>query len=149
MLTDIVDKVVWVTGASSGIGAAAAIALSQAGAKVILSGRREEKLHAIAADLEHETFVAPLDVSIAEDVTQVVGKIMARYGYFFSLESQQTSKICDATKPGGATINLTTLHSGLSSTCFLGNQCAFCIFQRLAEYPYVVPDQSSRLPVLV
>ncbi|MBT3643921.1 MAG: SDR family NAD(P)-dependent oxidoreductase, partial [Gammaproteobacteria bacterium] len=40
MLTDIVDKVVWVTGASSGIGAAAAIALSQAGAKVILSGRR-------------------------------------------------------------------------------------------------------------
>ena len=47
MLTDIVDKVVWVTGASSGIGAAAAIALSQAGAKVILSGRREEKLHAI------------------------------------------------------------------------------------------------------
>ena len=80
MLTDIVDKVVWVTGASSGIGAAAAIALSQAGAKVILSGRREEKLHAIAADLEHETFVAPLDVSIAEDVTQVVGKIMAQYG---------------------------------------------------------------------
>ena len=74
MLTDIVDKVVWVTGASSGIGAAAAIALSQAGAKVILSGRREAKLRAISENLKHETLVAPLDVSIAEDVTQVVAQ---------------------------------------------------------------------------
>ena len=109
MLTDIVDKVVWVTGASSGIGAAAAIALSQAGAKVILSGRRAEKLRAIAADLDHETLVAPLDVSIAEDVTQVVDQIMAQYGRI------------DILRPGikSSTSTLMVLFTAATASCRL------------------------------
>lgn len=42
-------KIAWVTGAGSGIGAAAALALAEAGATVVLSGRRREPLQKIAA----------------------------------------------------------------------------------------------------
>ena len=42
------DKVAWVTGAGSGIGQAAAIALARAGARLVLSGRREAPLEATA-----------------------------------------------------------------------------------------------------
>ncbi|MEY3476580.1 MAG: hypothetical protein RLY65_980, partial [Pseudomonadota bacterium] len=41
-------KVVWVTGAGSGIGEACALAFGEAGAKVILTGRREQALDAVA-----------------------------------------------------------------------------------------------------
>ena len=43
---------IWVTGASSGIGRRQAIALAQAGAKVILLGRRETQLKDAAAEIE-------------------------------------------------------------------------------------------------
>jgi NADP-dependent 3-hydroxy acid dehydrogenase YdfG len=46
------DKIAWVTGAGSGIGRAAAIALARAGAKLVLSGRREPPLRETAASIE-------------------------------------------------------------------------------------------------
>lgn len=50
-MTDIADKTVWITGASSGIGAALAKTASEAGARVILSGRRLEALDEVARSL--------------------------------------------------------------------------------------------------
>ena len=47
---DYKGKVAWITGASSGIGAALARDLSQRGAHVILSGRDETRLAQVAAD---------------------------------------------------------------------------------------------------
>ena len=46
------DKIAWVTGAGSGIGRAAAIALAREGAKLVLSGRREPPLKETAATIE-------------------------------------------------------------------------------------------------
>jgi len=43
-------KVVWVTGASSGIGRALALAFARGGAKLVLSARREPELRAVAAE---------------------------------------------------------------------------------------------------
>ena len=54
------DKVVWITGASSGYGEAMAKAFSQAGAKLILSSRRQEKLAALAFELG-QAVALPLD----------------------------------------------------------------------------------------
>ena len=50
-MRDLNGKVAWITGAGTGIGAAGAEKLAQAGCKVILSGRRAEPLEACAADI--------------------------------------------------------------------------------------------------
>lgn len=47
-MQNIQDKVVIITGASSGIGEATAYKLAAAGAKIVLGARREDKLKAIA-----------------------------------------------------------------------------------------------------
>ena len=52
----------WVTGASSGIGAALARELGRRGARVILSGRDEARLADVADDIATETLALPFDV---------------------------------------------------------------------------------------
>ena len=47
-MTDLTGKVAWVTGAGSGIGEAAALALAKEGMAVALSGRRREPLQSVA-----------------------------------------------------------------------------------------------------
>lgn len=66
-------KVVWITGASSGIGEALATSLSSLGAKLILSSRKKDQLEAVAQKCSGETFVLPLDLansSLFESLTQ-------------------------------------------------------------------------------
>ena len=53
-MRDIKDAVVWVTGAGSGVGEAAAKLLASKGAAVVLTGRRREPLQAVA------TAIAPI-----------------------------------------------------------------------------------------
>ena len=48
MLRDLSNKVAWITGAGTGIGEGAAVALSEAGMRVVLSGRRIDKLEEVA-----------------------------------------------------------------------------------------------------
>lgn len=57
------DKVVWITGASSGIGEALAKSFAAAGAHIILSGRRVEALEAVAAEIKTDTLIIPFDVT--------------------------------------------------------------------------------------
>ncbi len=60
------DQVVWITGASSGIGEALAYAFSREGAKLILSGRREAELERVKQDCDgskDRIFVLPLDLT--------------------------------------------------------------------------------------
>jgi NAD(P)-dependent dehydrogenase (short-subunit alcohol dehydrogenase family) len=52
-----------VTGASRGIGAATALALDRAGARVALSARMPDQLAAVAAGLEHDPVVLPADLA--------------------------------------------------------------------------------------
>jgi len=51
-MASLTGKVAWVTGAGSGIGQAAAIALAQEGATVVLTGRRKEPLEETAAAIK-------------------------------------------------------------------------------------------------
>ena len=52
----------WITGASSGIGAALAREWAGRGARIILSGRDEARLASVAESLDTETLVLPFDV---------------------------------------------------------------------------------------
>ena len=55
-------RVAAVTGASSGIGAATAMALSSAGATVALGARRRDRIEQVAAQLEGPSSVHEVDV---------------------------------------------------------------------------------------
>ena len=57
------DKVVWITGASSGIGEALAKAFAEQGAHIILSGRRIEALEAVAAGIATDTMLLPFETT--------------------------------------------------------------------------------------
>jgi dehydrogenase/reductase SDR family member 7B len=60
---DFAGKTVWITGASSGIGAALAEGFSAAGSAVILSGRRESALHDVAGTLAGQRLILPFEAT--------------------------------------------------------------------------------------
>lgn len=76
----VADKVVLVTGASSGIGKATAATFLKKGAKVILTGRREDRLQEVAASAGGEALCVPCDVSDAAQVDDLFGAIKDRFG---------------------------------------------------------------------
>lgn len=73
-------KVALITGAGTGIGAAAARRLVAEGAGVVLSGRRSEPLQSVAAELGDGALVAPGDAANTEDVRRIVADGVARFG---------------------------------------------------------------------
>lgn len=79
----IAGKIAWVTGAGTGIGRAGAVALAEAGAIVVLSGRRVPELEAVAARIREAggaADVAPLDIADRPAVDAVVDGIVKRHG---------------------------------------------------------------------
>ncbi len=82
-MTSLTGKVAWITGAGTGIGAASAMSLADAGVHVVLSGRRKEPLDQLVelilrAGGAAET--APLDVSDAAATQTIADDIAARLG---------------------------------------------------------------------
>ena len=78
---DFSERVVWVTGASSGIGEALAVAFSRAGAQLILSGRRVNELERVAAACSGPTpFVLPLDLSRPQEFAPAVLQVQRHFG---------------------------------------------------------------------
>ena len=69
---DLTGKSALVTGASGGIGQGIAQALAAAGAKVALSGTREEKLASVAATIAGETVIVPANLSDAGAVDGLI-----------------------------------------------------------------------------
>ncbi|MBX4954586.1 SDR family oxidoreductase [Rhizobium lentis] len=82
-MTLLKDKIAIITGASSGIGRAAAKVFAREGAKLVINGRREDALNAVVAEIEMDGGEA---VAIAGDVrdealqVRLVDMAISRYG---------------------------------------------------------------------
>jgi NAD(P)-dependent dehydrogenase (short-subunit alcohol dehydrogenase family) len=77
------DKVALVTGASSGLGAHFAAVLARAGARVILSARREPELDEVADTLRRsgaEVCIARMDVRHVDEVTGTLERVSRQFG---------------------------------------------------------------------
>ena len=77
------QKVILITGASSGIGAGIARELAKTDAILLLGARRESRLAALAEELQFngaEVAIKALDVTRREEVTQFVEYALARWG---------------------------------------------------------------------
>ncbi|HYI93987.1 MAG TPA: 3-oxoacyl-[acyl-carrier-protein] reductase [Bryobacteraceae bacterium] len=77
------NRVAFITGASRGIGRACAVALSQAGARVVLAARNREKLEEVAGEIRtagREAFVVEIDLSSQESIKQAFAKAHADFG---------------------------------------------------------------------
>lgn len=75
------DKVVIVTGAGSGIGAATALRFAKEGARIVLVGRNAEKLETVAKGIRPgQSLVVSADVSKWEDVQQLVKRAVEHFG---------------------------------------------------------------------
>ena len=74
------DKIIWIAGASSGIGRALAVSLAKQGATLVLSARNEEDLRALNHELGDQHMVAPLDVTDVSGLESIASKIIDSYG---------------------------------------------------------------------
>src|SRR5215510_11792702 len=74
------DRVVVVTGASSGIGRATALAFGAAGARVAPMARRRAELEALAGEVNAEVAVLPTDVTDRRAVRAAFDTVAARFG---------------------------------------------------------------------
>jgi 3-hydroxy acid dehydrogenase / malonic semialdehyde reductase len=82
-MTVLHDSIVFITGASSGIGQSCARAFAEAGAKLILAARRKNRLKQLAAELKKqfhtETFIGELDVRDPRAVARFYKKLPGQW----------------------------------------------------------------------
>jgi NADP-dependent 3-hydroxy acid dehydrogenase YdfG len=80
-MENIKDKVIVITGASSGIGAATARKLAALGAKVVLAARREDRLKAMVAEMGGNAIYVATDVSKRTDLDNLIQQAISKFGH--------------------------------------------------------------------
>lgn len=118
-------KKIWITGASSGIGEALALSLSEQGAELIVSGRSEDKLQLLAAQLKvlGTTSVEALafDLGRMEDREEAVLEVKKRWG----------------------APDILVLNGGISQRSLI-DETEFAVYQKLIEVDYLANVHLSK-----
>lgn len=113
-------KIAWVTGAGSGIGEAAAHALAQEGAVVVLSGRTAAKLDMVAAAIGQAACVMPCDMTVSAQVQSVADAILARFGRIDILVNNAGLNIPDREWTVLSAAGIDAVFAGNLSSAFYG-----------------------------
>jgi short-subunit dehydrogenase len=126
---DFKDKIVWITGASSGIGEALAYALARQGAKLVLSARRESELNRVADACRlfgSMTHVMPFDMIDLSVHEEKVNEVIRTYGK----------------------IDFVILNAGVSQRSFIQNT-KFVVYRQLFEVNFfsIVSLTQAILPI--
>ena len=81
-MTKIKNSIIWITGASSGIGEALAYQLAGRGAKLILSARRVEELNRVADNCNtDDVYILPLDLEKTSEIKDAVARVINAFGH--------------------------------------------------------------------
>jgi NADP-dependent 3-hydroxy acid dehydrogenase YdfG len=139
---------VFVTGATAGIGEAICRRYASAGAKVIATGRRADRLAALKKDLGSACHTLVLDVTDEAAVTAAFAKLPARFakvnvvvanaGLALGLESAQAANMSDWTTMVSTNINglLYTVRAALPGMVERGEGHVVTIGSIAGDYPY-------------
>lgn len=80
-MSAIKQKIIWITGASEGIGKELAVQLAQQGARIILTARSEDKLKTVRDSLSgKEHWIYPMDLLAVEKIPALAEKVLAKVG---------------------------------------------------------------------
>jgi short-subunit dehydrogenase len=134
------DKVVIVTGASSGIGEAVAREFAANGSKVMLAARSEESLAAIVSEIRAkglETSYVRTDVSSESDCRNMVNKTVEKYGTVNILVNNAGISM----RASFADVDLKVLHA-LMNVNFWGT-----VYSTKYALPYLVANKGSLVAV--
>src|SRR5580692_705655 len=119
---DFREKTAWVTGASSGIGEALALALAERGAHLILSGRNVEALEAVATQIGRESLVLPFETTDMDALPGVVERSIAWRGG----------------------VNMLINNAGISQRS-LALDTEFSVYRTIMEVDYFAPVRLTQL----
>src|ERR1035437_7103052 len=77
------NKIIWITGASSGIGEAIAYVCANEGAQIVISARREDELKRVAGNCKVDPkniFILPLDLENTATIEEKVNQVITKFG---------------------------------------------------------------------
>ncbi|MEO6960902.1 MAG: SDR family oxidoreductase [Puia sp.] len=119
------DKVIWITGASSGIGEALAIQLAQAGARLIISARNREALELIKERCAAATVeVLPMDLERGDEMPLKVEWVLKHFG----------------------SIDILINNAGISQRS-LTQETSSAVYRKLMEVNFFGTEQLTRLVI--
>lgn len=125
-MIDLKDKVIWITGASSGIGEEMAYQFSAKGAKLILSSRRESELERVKSSCSganaDDIRIIPLDLSDADSLAAKSQLAEDQFGY----------------------IDILINNGGISQRALV-EETSMDVYRKIMEVDYFAPIQLSKL----